>query len=230
MCGRYRLSSTEEEVAEFFAAEPTEELQPRYNIAPSQAVPVVRQVGSGRAISIVRWGLVPFWAKDPSIGSRLINGRSETVMEKPAFRDCFAERRCLVPASGFYEWGKTGKRKQAFHFGMKDGSLFAFAGLWDRWTSPEGTILESCTILTTTPNELLQEAHDRMPVILHRNHYASWLTAPPAERRRLTEMLVPFEAELMTRYAVSSMVNSPRNDTPACAERVVPANNLFSGV
>jgi len=207
----------------------TEELHTRYNIAPSQPVPVIRQVGSGRTTSMMRWGLVPPWAKDPSIGTRLINGRSETVLEKPAFRDCFAERRCLVPANAFYEWEKAGKRRLAFHFGMKDGTVFAFAGLWDRWKSPAGAILESCTILTTTPNELLQEVHDRMPVILHRNQYEGWLTTPPAKSRRLKEMLVPFEAELMTGYEVSSMVNSPRNDSPACAERVVPANNLFSG-
>jgi len=230
MCGRYRLSSTEEEVAEFFEAEPMEELHPRYNIAPSQPVPVIRQVGSGLAISMVRWGLVPFWAKDASIGSRLINGRSETVLDKPSFREPFAERRCLVPANGFYEWKKAGRHKQPFHFGMKDGSLFAFAGLWDHWKLPDGTVLESCTILTTTLNELLQDIHDRMPVILHRDHYDTWLTAPPAERRKLTETLVPFKAELMTCYEVSSMVNSPRNDTPACAEQVAPANNLFSGV
>jgi len=168
MCSRYRLSSTEEEVAEFFEAEPMEELLPRYNIAPSQPVPVIRQVGSRRAIRMVRWGLVPFWAKDLSIGLRLINARSETVLDKPSFRDSFAERRCLVPANGFYEWKKTGERKQPFHFGIKDGSLFAFAGLWDYW-SPDGTVLESCTILTTTPNALLQDVHDRMPVILHRH-------------------------------------------------------------
>ncbi len=194
MCGRYRLSGTEEEIAEFFEAEPTEELHPRYNIAPSQPVPVIRQAGFGRAISMVRWGLVPFWAKDPSIGSQLINCRSETVIDKPSFREPFAERRCLVPADGFYECKKAGERRKPFHFGMKDGSLFAFAGLWDHWRSPDGTILESCTILTTTPNELLQDVHDRMPVILHRSHHDTWLTAPPAENQRLTELLVPFEA------------------------------------
>jgi putative SOS response-associated peptidase YedK len=229
MCGRYRLSGTEE-VAEFFEAELTEELRPRYNIAPSQQVPVIRQVRSGRTIATVRWGLIPFWAKGTSIGYRLINGRSETVLEKPAFRDCFAERRCLVPADGFYEWKKVDRLKQAFHFGMKDGALFAFAGLWDRWQSPEGTVVESCTILTTTPNELLHDVHDRMPVILHRNDYETWLTAPPMEKRRLRELLAPFEAELMTRHEVGPLVNNPRNDTAACAERVVPRNTLFSCV
>jgi putative SOS response-associated peptidase YedK len=193
-------------------------------------VPVIRQLGSGRAIGMVRWGLVPFWAKDTSIGSRLINGRSETVLNKPSFRSSFAERRCLVPADGFYEWRRAGKRKQAFHFGMEDRSLFAFAGRWDCWKSPEGTIFESCTILTTTPNELLQDVHDRMPVILHRNHHDTWLTAPAGEGRRLSELLVPFKAELMARYEVSSIVNNPRNDTPACAEPLVPTYNLFRGL
>lgn len=226
MCGRYRLSSTEEEVAEFFEAEPTEELYPRYNIAPSQPVPVIRQVGPRRAISMVRWGLVPFWARNTSIGSRLINGRSETILDRPSFRSSFAERRCLVPADGFYAWKKGGKVKQAFHFGMADGSLFAFAGLWDRWSSPEGTVLESCTILTTTPNTLLQDVHDRMPVILHRDHHHTWLTTPAAEEQRLSELLVPFKSELMARYEVSSLVNNPRNDTPACVEPLVPTYSL----
>lgn len=229
MCGRYRLSGTEE-VAEFFEAELTEELRPCYNIAPSQQVPTIRQVGPGRVIAMVRWGLVPFWAKDVSIGNKMINSRSETVLQKPAFRHCLATRRCLVPADGFYEWKRVGRLKQPFHFGMKDNSLFAFAGLWDRWRSPDGSIVESCTILTTTPNQLLTDVHDRMPVILHRDHYESWLTAAPHEGRRLTELLVPFEAELMTGYEVSSLVNSPQNDTPACVERVVPRNSLFSGV
>jgi len=230
MCGRYRLSSTEEEVAEFFEAEPTEELHPRYNIALSQPMAVIRQVGPGRAISMVRWDLVPFWAKDPSIGSRFMNDRSETVLDKPSFREPFAQRRCLVPADGFYEWKKAGPRKQAFHFGMKDESLFAFAGLWDHWKSPDGTILESCTILTTAPNELLQDVHDRMPVILHHDHYDIWLTAAPAQRQKLRELLVPFESELMARYEVSSMVNSPQNDSPACVERVLPVHDLFSSI
>lgn len=217
MCGRYRLSRAEK-LAEYFEAEQTEELSPRYNIAPSQPIPVVRKVGPERVISMLRWGLVPFWAKDISIGNKMINSRSETVLEKPAFRDCFQGRRCLIPADGFYEWRKIGKSKQPFHFGMKDDSLFAFAGLWDCWKSPEGKLIESCSILTTTPNELLKGVHDRMPVILHRNHFETWLTAPPSESKALSELLVPYETELMRRYEVSQLVNSPLNDVPACAE------------
>ena len=152
--------------------------------------------------------------------TRHINGRSETVLEKPAFRDSFRTRRCLIPADGFYEWKKAGKQRQPFHFGMKDGSLFAFAGVWDRWRSPAGQVLESCSILTTAPNELLADVHDRMPVILPRRHYQIWLTAPVAEAERLAELLVPFDASFMKRYAVSPLVNKPQNEMPECAVEV----------
>jgi putative SOS response-associated peptidase YedK len=168
----------------------------------------------------MRWGLVPSWASDISIGNRLINGRSETVLEKPAFRDSFRTRRCLIPADGFYEWKKAGKERRPFHFGMKDGSLFAFAGVWDRWKSPAGQVLESCSILTTAPNELIEDLHDRMPVILPPRHYQTWLMAPPAEAERLAELLVPFDATIMKRYPVSSLVNKPQNDMPECAVEV----------
>jgi putative SOS response-associated peptidase YedK len=219
MCGRYRLSRADK-LAEYFEAEQSEELSPRYNIAPTQPIPAVRKDGSGRVISMLRWGLVPSWATDISIGNKMINCRSETVLEKPAFRESFHKRRCLIPADGFYEWKKIGKSKQPFHFGMKDDSLFAFAGIWDGWKSPEGKLVESCSILTSTPNELLKDVHDRMPVILHRNHYETWLTAPPSESKTLAELLVPYETELMRRYEVSQLVNSPKNDVPACADRV----------
>lgn len=201
-----------------------EEWSPRYNIAPTQSVATVRQVGAGRMLSMMRWGLVPSWASDISLGARHItqhiNVRSETVLEKPAFRDSFRTRRCLIPADGFYEWKKAGKQRQPFHFGMKDGSLFAFAGVWDRWRSPAGQVLESCSILTTAPNELLADVHDRMPVILPRRHYQIWLTAPVAEAERLAELLVPFDASLMKRYAVSALVNKPQNEMPECAVEV----------
>jgi putative SOS response-associated peptidase YedK len=215
MCGRYRLSGTEH-VAEFFEAEQTEELSPRYNIAPSQPVVTIRQAGDCRVIAMARWGLVPSWARDASIGYRMINARSETVLQRSAFREAFVSRRCLVPADGFYEWKKAGTVKQPFHFSMKDDSLFAFAGLWDRWESPQGTVVESCAILTTTPNELVRDVHDRMPVILHPSRYQAWLTTPPPEARNLTEFLVPFAAKLMSCYEVTRLVNSPQNDTPDC--------------
>ena len=201
-------------------SEEEEEWSARYNIAPTQPVATVRQAGTGRVLSMMRWGLVPSWANHISIGNRLINGRCETVLEKPAFRESFRMRRCLIPADGFYEWKKTGKQRQPFHFGMKDDSLFAFAGVWDRWRSPSGQVLESCSILTNAPNELLEDVHDRMPVILPRRHYQTWLTAPTAEAERLAELLVPFDASLMRRYAVSALVNKPQNEMPECAVEV----------
>jgi putative SOS response-associated peptidase YedK len=215
MCGRYRLSATEH-LEEAFEADATEAPQPRYNIAPSQPVQIIRSDKGRRLFVSVRWGLVPFWAKDVSIGHRTINARSETAPQKPAFREAFARRRCLIPADGFYEWKRTGSRKQPFHVGMKDDYLFAFAGLWDAWKGPDGTLLESCTILTTTPNPLLGSIHDRMPVILSRSHYEMWLTAPPSEVPRLTGLLRPFDAELMKCYEVTSLVNSPQNEGPDC--------------
>lgn len=220
MCGRYRLSAVER-IEERFEAEHSAELRPRYNIAPSQAVPIVRQEDGRRTISRVRWGLVPFWAKDVSIGYKMINARSETVLQKPAFRDCLAKRRCLIPADGFYEWMKVGARKQPFYFGMKDDSLFAFAGLWDRWQPSDGGTVESCTILTTSANSLVADLHDRMPVILPREHYKAWLAAPPSEASKLVDFLVPFDPGLMRRYEVSSLVNSPQNDSPDC---IMPAH------
>ena len=217
MCGRYRLTRAEK-MAQYFDAEFTGELRPRYNIAPTQPVPVVRATDSGRVISSMRWGLIPSWAKDASMAQ--INVRSETLLEKPAFKESSERRRCLIPADGFYEWRRTSQTKQPFHFGMKDDALFALAGIWDRWTSTEGQIVESCAILTTTANELLKDVHDRMPVILHPNHYHAWLTAPALRSHHFAHLLVPYEAELMRRYPVSSLVNSPENDVPACAVEV----------
>ena len=202
---------------------PEEEWSARYNIAPTQPVATVRQAGAGRVLGMMRWGLVPSWAGDISIGGQLINGRSETVLEKPAFRESFRARRCLIPADGFYEWKKAGKERQPFHFGMKDGSLFAFAGVWDRWKSPGGPWLESCSILTTAPNELLVDVHDRMPVILPSRHYEAWLTAPGSEAERLAELLVPYDASFMKRYAASSLVNKAQNEMPECALEVPEA-------
>ena len=221
MCGRYKLSRRKQVVEEYFeSASEEEDWSPRYNIAPTQPVAMVRSVGSGRILSMARWGLVPSWASDLSIGSSLINGRSETILEKPAFRDSFRTRRCLIPADGFYEWKKSGKERHPFHFAMKDCSLFAFAGVWDRWTSPTGQVLESCSILTTSANELLDGLHQRMPVILPPRHYQTWLTAPATEAERLAELLVPFDASFMSRYAVSSLVNKPQNELPECAQEI----------
>ena len=238
MCGRYRLSRPKELVEFFDAILEGDEgdgegvalknaFRERYNIAPTQPVAAVRASANGegaarRVLTSLRWGLVPSWAKELAIGNRLINGRSETVLEKPAFRDSFRQRRCLIPADGFYEWKRSGKSKRPFNFGMKDGDLFAFAGIWDRWRSPEGQIVKSCAILTTTPNELVADIHDRMPVILPKASYEMWLTTPPEHADGLAELLTPFDAALMRRYEVSSLVNRPDNDSPECAKETAP--------
>lgn len=201
-----------------FDAEFTGELRPRYNIAPTQQVPVVRATDSGRVISSMRWGLIPSWASD--LSSSQINARSETALEKLSFKESFERRRCLIPADGFYEWRRRVNTKQPFHFAMNDDSLFAFAGIWDRWMNPGGTPMASCAILTTSPNRLLSDVHDRMPAILGEEDYSEWLSAPPAESHRLTDLLMPYEADLMKRFPVSSLVNYAENDVPACAVEV----------
>ena len=208
-------------VEEYFeSASEEEDWSLRYNIAPTQSVATVRQSGANRILSSMRWGLVPSWADDISIGNRLINARGETVLQKAAFRDSFRTRRCLIPADGFYEWKKSGKDRQPFHFCMKDGSLIAFAGVWDRWKSPTGKVLQSCSILTTAANDLLEGIHNRMPVILPPRHYRTWLTAPSVEAERLAELLVPFDPSFMSRYQVSSLVNKPQNEGPECAREI----------
>ena len=221
MCGRFEISALDQILATFDAEDTVELGPPRYNIAPSQQIPIVRQDDGRRRITLARWGLIPYWADDISIGNKLINARSETVQSKPAFRDSFARRRCLIPATGFYEWKKSGTDKRPFHFGMNDGSLFAFAGLWSAWTSPAGTTVESCAILTTTANDLLRDMHDRMPVILPRGSYQQWLT--PAEASTYSKLLVPFDGSLMRRYEVSTLVNAPRNASPEC---IVPIDQV----
>ena len=227
MCGRFRLSRSEKLAEAFDADVADENFRASYNIAPTQPVAAVRPEGTGRVLSKLRWGLIPSWAKDISAGSQLINARSETILEKPSFRESFRQRRCLIPADGFYEWKRSGKLKRPFHFGMKDGSLFAFAGIWDRWKPAQGSVVESCSILTTTPNRLLENVHDRMPVILHQTAYDAWLTTLPEQAEGLMEFLAPFDAEPMRRYEVSPLVNSPNNDSPECAAEVAsPGENL----
>jgi len=165
----------------------------------------------------MRWGLIPFWAKDANVGYKMINARAETVAEKPAYRESFKSRRCLIPADGFYEWKREGKTKQPYHFGMRDDSLFAFAGILDRWKNPQGEVIETCLVITTKPNALLADVHDRMPVILPIGHYDLWLDPGFKQTDDLKELLRPFEAELMKRYPVSTRVNLVKNDDPDCA-------------
>jgi putative SOS response-associated peptidase YedK len=222
MCGRYRLSKRKQLIEEYFETANEVDWEPRYNIAPSQDVGIIRQDSSRphREFSQVRWGLIPYWAKEASIGHKMINARSETVADKPAFREAFKNRRCLVPADGFYEWARTGKAKQPFHFGMQDDSLFAFAGIWDRWKDASGNPVETCSILTTTPNSLLAVVHDRMPVILERHNYELWLDPGFEDLNSLSEMLRPFNPDLMKSYPVSTRVNAPKNNDPECAAEI----------
>ncbi len=218
MCGRYTLHTPGETVAEIFDVAESVELSPRYNIAPTQEVAVVGLNHEGtRSLGLMRWGLIPSWAKDPSIGSRMINARSETAAEKPAFRSSFKKRRCLIPADGFYEWKKVGDRKQPFHIRLESAAPFGIAGLWSRWQGGEGEPIRSCTLLTTAPNELTAQVHDRMPVILPPAAYATWLN-PQTDALTLQSLLVSYPAEDMVAFPVTTMVGNPRNDSPRCIE------------
>lgn len=234
MCGRYRLSRRKQILEEHFdSVSGMEDWNPRYNIAPTQSVPVIRQNPKEpvRELSLFRWGLVPSWAKDPSVAARMINARSETAGTKPAFSEALKFRRCLVPADGFYEWRKTGKVKEPYCFEINDGQLFAFAGIWERWKDPSGKPLETCSILTTTPNAVTSAVHDRMPVILNPDNYDLWLDPGLKDAALLSYLLRPCDARLMRCYPVSSRVNSVINDDEECSRQVqhsVIQDHLFS--
>jgi putative SOS response-associated peptidase YedK len=231
MCGRFSLTQTGDALAtalQLSALPPAAlgSLQPRYNIAPGQPVATVVATPEHPAprLDFHRWGLIPSWAKDPAIGSRLINARSETVAEKPSFRAAFKRRRCLVLADGFYEWETLGDRqtKQPHYIFLKDHRPFAFAGLWEHWSdSTSGSELQTCTILTTAPNALMEPIHTRMPVILAPADYAAWLDPDYHQPQALQEMLRPYDDEAMDRYRVSTLVNRPQNDLPGCIEPLV---------
>jgi len=218
MCGRFTLTASSSELATLFDLDNAPALPPRFNIAPTQPVAVVRLDAAGRrSFAIMRWGLIPSWAKDISIGSSLINARSETAAEKPSFRAAFKRRRCLLPATGFFEWQKQGDRKQPHLIARKDGRAFAMAGLWEFWQGGDGSELETCTILTTTANALIRPVHDRMPVLLDPQDFADWLD-PATPTDLLHHLLRPFPAAEMTAFPVAAVVNSPANDTPACIQ------------
>jgi putative SOS response-associated peptidase YedK len=222
MCGRYRLSRRKQLVEEYFdTASDEPEWSPRYNIAPTQPVLVIRQNPKEprRELSLMRWELISSWAKDSSISAQMINARSETAATKPAFRDPLTSRRCLIPADGFYEWQRRGKTKQPYCFEVNRGKLFAFAGLWDRWKDPSGQWIKSCSILTTTPNAVTSAIHDRMPVILDRADYDLWLDPGMTNVEAVSEMLKPYDARIMRCYPVGTRVNHVANDD---AERSTP--------
>lgn len=218
MCGRFTLNVDLDELCRFFDV-PTLAplLGPRFNIAPSQGIPTIRfdAKAGKRQLALLKWGLVPYWAKDPAIGNKLINARAETAGEKPSFREAFRKRRCLIPTTGFYEWQRQKGRKQPFHICMKGGGLFAMAGLWECWDKG-GESLETCTILTTEPNDLMRPIHDRMPVILAREDYAKWLSVEPARADELHSLCKPFAAGPMEAFPVQTTVNNPRNEGPEC--------------
>ena len=224
MCGRYRLTAKERYLRDHFGLEDDPAWSPRWNIAPTQQVATIRQhqTEPKRIFGLMRWGLIPYWAKDASIGTKTINAMSETAAEKPAFRDAMERRRCLIPADGFYEWLRWGpKEKGPFQFGMADGEAFAFAGLWERWLAPDKQTVESCTILTTRPNSLVSGVHDRMPAILRSEDYDLWLDPGIRDPKRVLDCLRPFDANLMKKHAVSSRVNRPENDDEDCAREVL---------
>jgi putative SOS response-associated peptidase YedK len=215
MCGRYTLTRPAPDVAAHLRVAVPEQT-PRWNIAPTQPVLCVRQTGTGQAEAVLlRWGLVPSWAADLSIGNRLLNARAETVREKPAFRTAFQRRRCLIAADGFYEWQTVGKRKQPVHFRLGDGGPFAFAGLWERWSPPGAPPVETCTILTTAANELVRPVHERMPVILDPERYPAWLDPRVNDIALLHAWLGPYPAAAMTAAAANPAVNDARHEGAA---------------
>ncbi len=216
MCGRFTLFDTATSLAEAFGVAEVPSLSPRYNIAPSQKVAAVRIPPGERSREAVllHWGLIPSWAKDRSIGSRMINARAETAAGKPAFRSAIRRRRCLVPADGFYEWKRTDGRKQPYYIRMRDGRIFAFAGLWESWEGPGGGAVESCAILTTLPNDLLRPIHDRMPVLVSPRDYDLWLSPEARDPEALAPLFRPYPSEEMTAFPVGTAVNNPKTDTP----------------
>ncbi len=225
MCGRYTLTADPDQLRQTFDwLSVPDQFNPRYNIAPTQPVAVVPNDGKNQLNYFV-WGLIPSWAKDPEIGSRLINARAETITEKPSFRNAFRRRRCLILANGFFEWAQEPgqKAKTPIYIRLQSGNPFAFAGLWENWNSADGSRILSCTIITTEPNTLMQPIHNRMPVILPTTSYALWLQTGEVNLPSLQSLLQPYPAQEMVAYPVSRLVNSPDNDVPACIEPVKTA-------
>ena len=228
MCGRFTLRTPADLVAEVFRLSTLPELSPHYNIAPTQQVAVVRHdpVRADRELGFMKWGLVPSWADDPSIGNRLINARSETAASKASFRQAFKQRRCLVIADGFFEWRKGGRIKEPYYISMKDDRPFGFAGLWEHWER-EGRAIDSCTILTTDANELMQPIHDRMPAIISPESYDLWLNPEVHEVAQLQPLLHPCDPAAMQAIPVSTLVNNVRNESAMCVEPVSHQRRLF---
>jgi putative SOS response-associated peptidase YedK len=229
MCGRYTLSSPSDDIALLFDLPELPLLPPRYNLAPTQEAAVVRvpHPDGPRQLDLLRWGLIPYWAKEAAIGNRMINARAESVAEKPAFRWSFKKKRCLVAADGFYEWKKEGKLKQPFLIRRQDGKPFAFAGLWDTWHDPErGERVETFTILTTDANDLLRPLHNRMPVIVDAESFDLWLDPKVEDAAKLQPLLIPHVVDGFEAFPVSRVVNSPAHDEPDCIEPLVEDRSI----
>ncbi len=210
MCGRFALYSSFQAIVDYAKIlNRMQELSPNYNVAPGQKIPVIINKQDGKYFDIFQWGLIPFWAKDPKIGYKMINSRAETIAEKPSFKYAFKRRRCLIPANGFYEWRK--KDKQPFYIHLKDRELFTFAGIWENWISPEGTNIKTCSIITTESNEFMQPIHHRMPVILPRENEFDWISDKMKDSKMLLPFLKPYEKNMLA-YEISKDVNSPRNN------------------
>ncbi|HKV10588.1 MAG TPA: SOS response-associated peptidase [Thermoanaerobaculia bacterium] len=224
MCGRYTLSSPREDLELLFDIYQLPLIPPRYNLAPTQEAAVVRvtEPGEPRRLDFLRWGLIPYWAKEASIGNRMINARSEGVAEKPAYKHSFKKKRCLIPTDGFYEWKKEGKAKQPYLIRRHDHKPFAFAGLWSTWRDPEkGVPVETFTILTTDANDFIRPLHDRMPVILEKQDFDLWLDPKFEDAERLQALLQPAPNDILETFPVSKLVNSPANELPNCIEPLV---------
>ncbi|MGN7357605.1 SOS response-associated peptidase [Paenibacillus sp. SAF-054] len=222
MCGRFTLIVSLEELMLRYELDPGHSVpyhRPQYNIAPTQMVLSIIHDGSRLRLGELRWGLVPSWAKDSSMGSRMINARSETLAQKPAYRLPFERKRCLIPADGFYEWQQTGSGKRPYRIKLKSSELFSMAGLYDIWVREDGSRLATCTVITTRPNSLMEPIHDRMPVILRPEDELRWVQRGAADTKELQQLLIPYPADEMEAYPVSSTVNSVKNDTPLCIEK-----------
>lgn len=225
MCGRFVLK-TLDAVFDEFDVEQSVALAASYNIAPTHGVAAVRAgaEGAGREVAVLHWGLIPPWAKGMEVGNKMINARAETLLEKPVFRVALQRRRCLIPADGFYEWKREGKGKRPFYIHRKDGRLIAFAGLWERWRDDAGHALDSCTIITTRPNELMRGIHDRMPAIIEPGAYERWLN-PTVAAEDVTGLLEPVPAAELDAYEVGRGVNSPKNNSADCMIPVATGGN-----
>lgn len=222
MCGRFTLVVSMEELMLRYELDPGNSVpyhRPQYNIAPTQMVLSIIHDGKGLRLGELKWGLVPSWAKDESMGSRMINARSETLLDKPAYRLPFERKRCLIPADGFYEWQRTGSGKQPYRIKLKSRELFSMAGLYDIWVREDGSKVATCTVITTRPNALMEPIHDRMPVILRREDELRWVRRGAEDPKELQQLLIPYPAEDMEAYPVNSTVNSVRNDSPLCIEK-----------